>query len=124
MRSALVARYVLYLLSPTRFTVLLVSLITTLAAVLSAAHFPDTSCYINHYLTTHGCALKVMNEQLDRVTTEESSPAIGNHVEAVLANMSIIAVLLGSFDLSEETLEGRLSAEVIHDTFASFAGDG
>jgi AcrR family transcriptional regulator len=61
----------------------------------------------------HDRALKVMIERLDRVMTEESSPAIRievairNHVEAVLANRSIIAVLLGNFDFSEETLEGR-----------------
>jgi TetR/AcrR family transcriptional regulator, cholesterol catabolism regulator len=33
--------------------------------------------------------------------------AIRNHVEAVLENRSVIAALLGDFDFSEETLEGR-----------------
>lgn len=58
-------------------------------------------------------ALEMINARLDRVVAEESPPAvrleaaIRNHVEAVLENRSIIAVLLGNVDFSEETLEGR-----------------
>jgi hypothetical protein len=54
-----------------------------------------------------------MHERLDKVIAEEKSPAvrlevaIRNHIEAVLKDSSIISVLLGSFDFSEETLEGR-----------------
>ena len=61
----------------------------------------------------HDRALGMINERMDRVMAEESSAAvrleaaIRNHVEAVLENRSIIAVLLGNFDFSEETLEGR-----------------
>ncbi len=61
----------------------------------------------------HDRALVMINERLDMVMAEESPPAvrleaaIRNHVEAVLESRSIIAVLLGNFDFSEETLEGR-----------------
>jgi AcrR family transcriptional regulator len=61
----------------------------------------------------HDRALAMINERLDMVMAEESPPAvrleaaIRNHVEAVLENRSIIAVLLGNFEFSEETLEGR-----------------
>ena len=61
----------------------------------------------------HDRGLRVINEQLDRVVDEESSSevrlekAIRNHVEAVAHNRAIIAVLLGDFPFSEETLEGR-----------------
>lgn len=61
----------------------------------------------------HDRALVMINARLDGVMAEESSAAvrleaaIRNHVEAVLENRSIIAVLMGNFDFSEETLEGR-----------------
>lgn len=61
----------------------------------------------------HDRALAMMNERLDLVGEEESSAearlegAIRNHVEAVMRNRSVIAVLLGHFEFSEETLEGR-----------------
>jgi TetR/AcrR family transcriptional regulator, cholesterol catabolism regulator len=61
----------------------------------------------------HDRALRIINERLDRVMAEESSPAIRleaairNHVEAVLENRTVIAVLLGDFDFSEQTLEER-----------------
>lgn len=61
----------------------------------------------------HDRALGIINERMDRVMAEESSPAIRleaairNHVEAVLESRSVIAVLLGDFAFSEETLEGR-----------------
>ena len=61
----------------------------------------------------HDRGLRVINERLNRVLAEESSPAvrlekaIHNHVEAVAHNRAIIAVLLGDFPFSEETLEGR-----------------
>ena len=58
-------------------------------------------------------ALKDINERLDGVMAEESSPAvrietaIRNHIEAVLENRSVHAVLLGGFPFPEETLEAR-----------------
>jgi TetR/AcrR family transcriptional regulator, cholesterol catabolism regulator len=61
----------------------------------------------------HDRALEMINARLDGVIAEESSAAvrletaIRNHVEAVLENRSIIAVLMGDFAFSEETLEGR-----------------
>lgn len=61
----------------------------------------------------HDRALETINARLDVVMAEDSPPAvrleaaIRNHVEAVLESRSIIAVLLGAFDFSEETLEGR-----------------
>jgi TetR/AcrR family transcriptional regulator, cholesterol catabolism regulator len=61
----------------------------------------------------HDRALETINAGLDGVMAEESSAAvrleaaIRNHVGAVLENRSIIAVLLGDFAFSEETLEGR-----------------
>ena len=61
----------------------------------------------------HDRALEMINARLDGVMAKESSAAvrleaaIRNHVEAVLENRSIIAVLLGNFAFSEETLEGR-----------------
>jgi len=61
----------------------------------------------------HNRGLELVNERLDRVMAEESSPAvrleeaIRNHVETVMQDRSVIAVLLGNFDFSEETLEGR-----------------
>jgi AcrR family transcriptional regulator len=61
----------------------------------------------------HDRGLAAMNERLDRVMADESSPAvcleaaIRNHVETVLEDKSIIAVLLGKFAFSEKTLEGR-----------------
>lgn len=61
----------------------------------------------------HDRALEMINARLDGVMAEESSAAvrleaaIRNHVEAVLENRSIIAVLMGDFAFSEKTLEGR-----------------
>lgn len=61
----------------------------------------------------HDRALALINARLDEVVARESSPAarlegaIGNHVEAVIENRSIISVLLGNFEFSEDTLEGR-----------------
>jgi TetR/AcrR family transcriptional regulator, cholesterol catabolism regulator len=61
----------------------------------------------------HDRGLRIMHERLDKVIAEESSSAvrlevaIRNHIEAVLKDSSIISVLLGNFDFSEETLEGR-----------------
>jgi TetR/AcrR family transcriptional regulator, cholesterol catabolism regulator len=61
----------------------------------------------------HDRGLRVMHERLDRVVAEKSSPAarlevaIRNHVETVLRDRSIIAALLGNFEFSEKTLEGR-----------------
>ena len=61
----------------------------------------------------HDRALALINARLDEVVARESSPAarlegaIGNHVEAVIENRSIISVLLGNFEFSEGTLEGR-----------------
>jgi AcrR family transcriptional regulator len=61
----------------------------------------------------HDRGLRVMHEQLDKVMAEESSPAvrlesaIRNHIETVLQDRSIIAALLGNFNFSEKTLDGR-----------------
>jgi AcrR family transcriptional regulator len=61
----------------------------------------------------HNRGLELVNQRLDEVVAGESSPAvrleaaIRNHVETVMEDRSIIAVLLGNFDFSEETLEGR-----------------
>jgi len=62
----------------------------------------------------HDRGLRAMHEQLDRVIADEGSPAvrleaaIRNHIETVLRDRSVIAVLLGgNFDLTEKTLEGR-----------------
>jgi TetR/AcrR family transcriptional regulator, cholesterol catabolism regulator len=61
----------------------------------------------------HDRGLRVMHEHLDRVIAKGGSPAarletaIRTHVETVLRDRSVIAVLLGNFDFSEGTLEGR-----------------
>lgn len=61
----------------------------------------------------HDRALGLMKDRLDEAVACESSPAfrlevaIRNHVEAVMQNRSIIAVLMGNFSFSEETLSGR-----------------
>jgi TetR/AcrR family transcriptional regulator, cholesterol catabolism regulator len=61
----------------------------------------------------HDRGLRLMHERLDKVIAEESSPAIRlevairNHIEAVLKDSSIISVLLGNFEFSKVTLEGR-----------------
>ncbi|HSK85615.1 MAG TPA: TetR/AcrR family transcriptional regulator [Rubrobacter sp.] len=61
----------------------------------------------------HNRGLRVMHEHLDEVIAKGGSPAtrlelaISTHVETVLRDRSIIAVLLGDFDFSKETLEGR-----------------
>jgi TetR/AcrR family transcriptional regulator, cholesterol catabolism regulator len=61
----------------------------------------------------HDRGLRVINERLEGVMAEESSPAvrleraIRNHIETVLEDRSIIAALLGDFPFSEETRKGR-----------------
>jgi AcrR family transcriptional regulator len=61
----------------------------------------------------HDRGLRLINQRLDEVLAEEGSPAarleeaIRGHIESVMHNRSVIAVLLGDFAFSEETLEGR-----------------
>ncbi|MEW6636915.1 MAG: TetR/AcrR family transcriptional regulator [Actinomycetota bacterium] len=61
----------------------------------------------------HDRGLALINTQLDAVLEREHEPAarldaaIRNHIRSVLRDRSIAGALLGDFDFSEETLEGR-----------------